>query len=257
MSPNNHAGASALAAIVTGGGSGIGQATTLRLLSTGYRVRAFDVDVEGLDRTATMADSPNLVTAVVDLANVSHLEQTVRSVLDDSGVPDLLVNNAGVGVAGTVGETSVADWDRTVAVNLSAVFHLCRLLVPPMVERGRGVIVNVASIGGLVGLGNRAAYCASKGGVIGLTRALAADHAGQGLRINAICPGTVETAWVDRIIEDAEDPEGARAAMAARQLDGRMGTAEEVASGIVFLASDDARFVNGSAFIMDGGLTAV
>lgn len=257
MSPKDQAGANTPYAIVTGGGSGIGQATTLRLLSAGYRVRAFDVNAEGLDRTATMADSPNLVTAVVDLADVSGLEEAIRSVLDDSGVPDLLVNNAGVGVAGTVGETSVADWDRTVAVNLSAVFHLCRLLVPPMVERGRGVIVNVASIGGLVGLGNRAAYCASKGGVVGLTRALAADHAGQGLRINAICPGTVETAWVDRIIKDAPDPEAARTSMAARQLDGRMGTPEEVAAGIVFLASDDARFVNGSAFVMDGGLTAV
>jgi NAD(P)-dependent dehydrogenase (short-subunit alcohol dehydrogenase family) len=168
-----------------------------------------------------------------------------------------LVNNAGVGVAGTVAQTSVADWDRTIAVNLTAVFHLCRLLVPPMVARGHGVIINVASIAGVVGLRNRAAYCASKSGVVGLTRALAADHAAQGLRVNAICPGTVETAWVDRIIAGSEDPEAQRAAMAARQLDGRMGTAEEVAAGILFLASPEARFVNGSALVMDGGLTAV
>ena len=218
---------------------------------------ALDRDATGLQQTAELA-SPGLVTpVVVDLAVVNATAAAVESVLATSGVPDLLVNNAGVGFAGTAAETSIADWDLTIAVNLSAVFHLCRLLVPPMLERGHGIIVNVASIAGIVGLRNRAAYCASKSGVVGLTRALAADHAGQGLRVNAICPGTVETAWVDRIIAGAEDPEAARAAMAARQLDGRMGTAEEVAAGISFLASPEARFVNGSAFVMDGGLSAV
>ena len=218
---------------------------------------ALDRDATGLQETAELA-SPGLVTpVVVDLAVVNATAAAVESVLATSGVPDLLVNNAGVGFAGTAAETSIADWDLTIAVNLSAVFHLCRLLVPPMLERGHGIIVNVASIAGIVGLRNRAAYCASKSGLVGLTRALAADHAGQGLRVNAICPGTVETAWVDRIIAGAEDPEAVRAAMAARQLDGRMGTPEEVAAGISFLASPEARFVNGTAFVMDGGLSAV
>lgn len=244
-------------ALVTGGGSGIGRETTVRLHESGFHVIALDRDEKGLMETVGSAASGRITPLVVDLAVLDGLKSAVASVVRDFGTPDLLVNNAGVGVAGSVGDTSVADWDRTIAVNLSAVFHMCRLLVPLMVERKSGVIINVASIAGVVGLRNRAAYCASKSGVVGLTRALAADHASQGLRVNAICPGTVETAWVDRIIADAEDPEAIRAAMAARQLDGRMGTPYEVASGILFLASPEARFVNGSAFIMDGGLTAV
>lgn len=243
-------------ALVTGAGSGIGRATAHRLVETGYDVVGLDRDEKGLAETVAAGDG-RVHPVVVDLTDVDSLESAVASVLAEHGLPDLLVNNAGVGVAGTVAETSALDWDRTIAVNLSAVFHLCRLFVPPMVERGHGVIVNVSSIAGIVGLRNRAAYCASKAGVVGLTRALAADHASQGLRVNAICPGTVETAWVDRIIAGAEDPEAVRAGMAARQLDGRMGTPEEVAAGIVFLASPEGRFVNGSAFVMDGGVTAV
>lgn len=244
-------------AVVTGAGSGIGRATTMRLTEDAYHVLALDRDPEGLDRTAEMSPSGRVTPITVDLSVVEAVETVIASLVDRYGVPDLLVNNAGVGVAGTVAETSAEDWNRTVAVNLSAVFHMCRLLVPLMLEQGRGVIVNVASVAGVVGLKNRAAYCASKAGVIGLTRALAADHAAGGLRVNAICPGTVETPWVDRIISGAEDPEAVRAGMAARQLDGRMGTPEEVAAGIAFLAGPDARFVNGTAFVMDGGLTAV
>jgi len=244
-------------AFVTGAGSGIGRATSLRLLEQGYRVAAFDVDESGLEETRGLGGSQHLSPVHVDLAVPKSLTDATKSAVDRLGVPDLLVNNAGVGVYGSAPQTTAQDWDRTIAVNLSAVFHLCSLLIPPMIDRGGGVIVNVASVAGLVGLTNRAAYCASKAGVVGLTRALAADHAADGLRVNAICPGTIETAWVDRIIAGAEDPEAARAAMAARQLDGRMGTAEEVAAGIVFLASPEARFVNGSAFVMDGGLTAV
>lgn len=246
-----------LTAVVTGAGSGIGRATTVRLAEDGYQVVALDRDHEGVLKTIEMSPADRVLPTIVDLSDVEALETAVVSLLERSGAPDLLVNNAGVGVAGTVAETSVEDWNRTVAVNLSAVFHMCRLLIPPMLEQGQGIVVNVASVAGIVGLKNRAAYCASKAGVIGLTRALAADHASSGLRVNAICPGTVETPWVDRIISGFEDPEAVRAGMAARQLDGRMGTPEDVAGGIAFLAGPEARFVNGTTFVMDGGLTAV
>jgi NAD(P)-dependent dehydrogenase (short-subunit alcohol dehydrogenase family) len=126
-----------------------------------------------------------------------------------------------------------------------------------MLEAGHGLIVNVSSIAGIVGLRNRAAYCASKHGVIGLTRAIAADYAHEGIRCNAICPGTVDTEWIGKILADADDPESTRRAMEQRQLDGRMGSPDEVAAGIAFLASADGRFVNGAAFVMDGGMTAV
>lgn len=142
-----------------------------------------------------------------------------------------LVNVAGVGVAAPLADT--AD------------------------SAGGGTVVNVASVAGIVGVKNRAAYCASKAGVIGLTRSIAADYAPAGIRANAICPGTVETEWVDKILASDPDPKAARAAMEARQLDGRMGTPEEVAAGIAFLAGHDGRFVNGSAFVMDGGMTAI
>jgi NAD(P)-dependent dehydrogenase (short-subunit alcohol dehydrogenase family) len=171
--------------------------------------------------------------------------------------PDVLVNNAGIGVAATILETSTDDWDRTIDVNLTAMFHTCKAVLPGMLAAGEGRIVNVSSIAGVIGLRNRVAYCASKAGVIGLTRALAADFADQGLRVNAICPGTVATEWIGKILANAEDPEATRKQMEQRQLDNRMGSPEEVANGIAFLVSDEARFVNGSAFMMDGGVTAV
>ncbi len=244
-------------AIVTGAGSGIGRATSHRLVAEGYRVCGLDIDEAGLARTADTAPSGQFTVRVVDLTDVAALEAVLAEVVVEEGVPDLLVNNAGVGVAATTPETSVADWERTIGVNLGGVFHTCRVVLPHMVARGEGVIVNVSSVAGIVGVRRRAAYCASKAGVIGLTRAIAADHAAEGIRVNAVCPGTVDTEWIGKILASAPDPDAARAAMEARQLDGRMGSPEEVAAGIAFLASPEARFVNGSALIMDGGMTAV
>jgi NAD(P)-dependent dehydrogenase (short-subunit alcohol dehydrogenase family) len=218
-----------------------------------------DIDSEGLAETVLAVRDLTSQVKVwkCDLQQPERIAMTLEEAYDELGGPRLLVNVAGVGVAATIVETDVRDWDRLVSINLSAIFHTCRLTIPRMIASGGGVIVNVSSVGGLVGLSQRAAYCATKAGVLGLTRAIAADHAQQGIRANAICPGTVATEWIERILEGMPDPESSRRAMAARQLDGRMGTPEEVAAGVVFLASNDARFVNGSAFVMDGGMTAV
>ncbi|MEX0873683.1 MAG: SDR family NAD(P)-dependent oxidoreductase [Actinomycetota bacterium] len=246
-------------AIVTGAASGIGFATAGRLGADGWPLALVDVDEDRLlakERELT-ASGVEVRSYAFDLLEAESFGDVVDRVARDIGPCSLLVNDAGVGVAATLLETKPEDWDRITAVNLTAMFHTCRAVLPAMLEARHGLIVNVSSIAGVVGLRNRAAYCASKHGVIGLTRAIAADYAHEGIRCNAICPGTVDTEWIAKILADADDPESTRRAMEQRQLDGRMGSPDEVAAGIAFLASDDGRFVNGAAFVMDGGMTAV
>jgi NAD(P)-dependent dehydrogenase (short-subunit alcohol dehydrogenase family) len=242
-------------ALVTGAASGIGRAVALRLAEDGYQLVVVDRDEDGLRTLAAELPEPPAVV-VTDLARLEPALDAVRAAVGEQAV-DLLVNCAGLGWAADVTETSLAQWDTTIAVNLTATFGMCQLVLPGMLARGTGVIVNIASAGALVGLKRRAAYCASKAGILGLTRAIAADHAEQGIRVNAVCPGTVDSPWIGRILEGDPDPESTRARMEQRQLDGRMGTPEEVAEWIAFVASDKGRFMNGAALVIDGGLTAV
>lgn len=246
-------------AVVTGAASGIGFATAVRLAADGYQVAATDVDAQGLARLAPAIDDRGGVPALTrafDIRDAAAFTALLDDAETDFGAPRALVNVAGVGVAAAAADTADADWELVIGINLTATFQTCRAVLPRMTGSG-GVIANVGSVAGLVGVGNRAAYCASKGGVIALTRSIAADYARFGVRANAICPGTVDSEWIGKILADAPDPVATRATMEARQLDGRMGSPEEVAGGIAFLVSDDARFVNGSAFVMDGGMTAV
>ncbi|HZU74862.1 MAG TPA: SDR family oxidoreductase [Acidimicrobiales bacterium] len=246
---------SARRALVTGAASGIGRATARRLAADGYRLAVVDRDAAGLDRLVRSV--PEALSEVVDLTDRPGLESAVARICSAWDGIDLLVNNAGIGFAATTVGTDPEQWDATLSVNLTAPFLACRAVLPVMIAGGGGVIVNVASVAAVVGVRNRAAYCASKAGLVGLTRAIAVDHAHQGIRANAICPGTVATEWIDKILANSTDPDADRRAMEQRQLDGRMGSPEEVASGIAFLASEDARFVNGSVFVMDGGMSAV
>jgi NAD(P)-dependent dehydrogenase (short-subunit alcohol dehydrogenase family) len=239
---------------VTGAASGIGLATTKRFASGGDTVVMVDVDAARLASEATTLGMPS---AVVDLRDPGAIETGFAAIAAAHGPVEVLVNNAGVGVAADLLTTTWDDWVRLFDVNVHAMFHTCRAVLPSMLDAGAGIIVNTASVAGLLGIRDRAAYCTTKAAVIGLTRALTADYAPRGIRANAVCPGTVETEWIGKILATADDPVERRRAMEQRQLDGRMGSPDEVAAAIWFLASPEGRFANGSAMVIDGGWSAV
>ena len=245
--------------LITGAGSGIGRASALELARRGWSVIVTDLDADGARRTTlrVTAAGGTAEHAELDVTDARAVDAVVADVVARHGRLDAVVTSAGIGVAAPLAETDDDAWRRVLAVNLDGTFHVVRAALGPMLAAGAGRIVTISSVAGLVGLRQRAVYCASKAAVIGLTRSIAADYAERGIRANTICPGTVETEWIGKILAGAADPDATRRAMEARQLDGRMGRPEEVAAGIAFLLDDDARFVNGSAFVMDGGLTAV
>lgn len=246
-------------AVVTGAASGIGRAIARHLAREGYAIAMMDVNETGLEAVRAWIETDGGVAHAfaADLCDPLAVGAVAREIAVRVGSPHVLVNVAGVGVAATVLETSDEDWNRVLSVNLTGPFLTIRAFLPLMLDRGSGVIVNIASVGGQVGIARRAAYCASKAGLVGLTRAVAVDHAREGVRSVAICPGTVETEWIGKILADSPDPDAARRAMADRQLDGRMGTPEEVAAAVAFVASDQGRFINGAALVIDGGMTAI
>ena len=167
-----------------------------------------------------------------------------------------MVNNAGIGVAGTTLETGEDDWYRVMDVNLKGTFLGMKYAIPAIRESGGGSVINISSIAALVGIPDRAAYSAAKGGILALTRAAAIDHVEEGVRVNCIAPGTVDTPWISRITAGYDDPEEARARMQARQPHGRFVTPEEIAAMAAYLASDESASVVGACMIVDGGMTA-
>jgi len=245
-------------ALVTGAGSGIGEAIARQFLAAGATVWAVDRDTAALAALAASAGAGDrLLTAPADLADPASCRRLADMVhaRHPQGL-DVLVNNAGIGAVGTVLTTPIDDLDRLYAVNVRAVYLLSQLFVPPMVARRRGSVINLASIGGVVGLRDRAAYCTTKFAVVGLTKSMALDHATDQVRVNCICPGRVETPFVAARIKEYPDPDKAYREMSATQPIGRMARPEEIAAAAVYLADDDSASVTGSAFIIDGGLSA-
>jgi NAD(P)-dependent dehydrogenase (short-subunit alcohol dehydrogenase family) len=240
-------------AVVTGAGSGIGRATALDLAARSALVLAADLNPDAAAETARLAGG-GAASCPVDVRD----EGSVVAMLDAAAAAfgdrlDVLCNIAGIGSTTDTPGTTVEVWDDVFAVNARGVFLGCKHAIPRMTAQGGGAIVNMASVAGVVGLRNRAAYCASKGAVVALTRALAIDHVDAGVRVNCVCPGTVDSPWVRRLVEDAGE---SMDALVARQPMGRLGTPEEVARCVVYLASDDAAFMTGSAVVLDGGLSA-
>lgn len=240
--------------VITGAASGIGLATSRRFATGGDTVVMLDIDS---DRLAVEAAALTSTSYTVDLCDAESIAATFTAIETDVGCVDVLVNNAGIGVAADLLSSTWLDWQRTFDVNVHSMFHTCRAVLASMLERGGGIIVNTASVAGLVGIRDRAAYCTSKAAVIGFTRSLTADYAHRGIRANAVCPGTVATEWIGKILATADDPVAKRLSMEQRQLDGQMGSPEEVAAAIWFLASPDGRFANGSSMVIDGGWTAM
>jgi NAD(P)-dependent dehydrogenase (short-subunit alcohol dehydrogenase family) len=232
-------------ALVTGAGSGIGEAVARGLHAEGADVVL--ADAVG-DRVEAIAGQLGERARALTL-DVRDEDQVAGAV----GGLDVLANVAGIGSTTNAPETPLEVWEDVFAVNARGTFLCCKHAIPSMIERGGGAIVNMASIAGMVGLPNRAAYSASKGAVISLTRALAIDHVRQGVRVNAVCPGTVDSPWVRRLVDDVGE---SMDALRARQPMGRLGTTDEIARAVLYLASDDAAFVTGSALVIDGGLTA-
>jgi 2-keto-3-deoxy-L-fuconate dehydrogenase len=234
-------------AIVTGAASGIGAALTAALAEAGAEVTAFD---RQLPRPGEAPQG--VVFHRVDVSDESEVAALVTEVAVGHRITDLF-NIAGVGSTTTAPETDVEDWDRVFAVNARGTFLLCKHVIPLLIAGGGGSVINMGSVAGLVGLRGRAAYCASKGAVIALTRALAVDHVADGVRVNCVCPGTVDSPWVRRLVEDAGE---SLDALRARQPMGRLGTPEEIAAAAMYLAGDGAAFATGTVLTIDGGLTA-
>jgi len=234
-------------AFVTGAGSGIGEAVARALHAEGAHVTL--ADVAG-DRAQAIADELGEGRADARALDVRD-ETAVRDALPAE--LDVLANIAGIGSTTTAPDTPLDVWEDVFAVNARGTFLTCKHALPAMIARRSGNIVNMASIAGVVGLRNRAAYCASKGAVVALTRALAIDHVGDGVRVNAVAPGTVGSPWVQRLVSEAgESLDDLR----ARQPMGRLGEPDEIAEAVLYLASDAAAFVTGSILTIDGGLTA-
>lgn len=245
-------------AVITGAAAGIGLAIARSFGREGAKLGLIDRDAAGLDRVqaALRGEGVDVVACCADVADPDAVAAAFDRIVEHAGgVLHALVNNAGIAEFAAVEETPLKLWQRTLAVNVTGTFLCSRAAIPRMKLAG-GAIVNMASIAGTVGIPRMAAYCASKGAVIALTRQMAVDYAAAGIRVNCLCPGRIAGTELDRQIRDIDSDDVTAAKMACYPL-GRFGTPEEIAAAALFLASDEASFVTGTAFCIDGGMTAL
>jgi NAD(P)-dependent dehydrogenase (short-subunit alcohol dehydrogenase family) len=237
-----------LKAIVTGGGSGIGLAVARRLAEHGADVAVFDLDPSG---------AQPLHGFQVDVGDDAGVRSAVLAAAERLGGIDILVNNAGIGAAGTVEDNPDDQWHQVLDVNVLGIVRTSRAALPYLRDSEHAAIVNICSIAATAGLPQRALYSASKGAVLSLTLAMAADHVREGIRVNCVNPGTADTPWVARLLAAAPDPDAERAALNARQPIGRLVTADEVAAAVTYLAGPAAGSVTGTALAVDGGMAGL
>lgn len=238
-----------LVALVTGAASGIGAATVDSLEEAGARVGALDIEeASGRD---------GVLPLVADVTDGTSIDAAVQQVVGEFGRLDVLVNVAGIGAAGTIEDNSDDEWRQVFDVNVLGMVRTARAALPHLRRAEHPAVVNVSSVAAIAGLPQRALYSASKGAVLSLTLAMAADLVDEGIRVNCICPGTADTPWVGRLLDAAPDPDAERAALEARQPMGRLGSAQEIAAGILFLAAPTSSFVTGTALEVDGGMAGL
>jgi 2-keto-3-deoxy-L-fuconate dehydrogenase len=236
-------------ALITAAGAGIGRATALAFAKEGAKVLATDINADALASLA--GEHASITTRTLDVTDAGQ----IQALVNDSGPFDVLFNCAGYVHAGTILDTDDASWRRSFAINVDSMFHLCKAVLPSMLERGKGSIINMSSVASSIkGVPNRFAYTATKAAVIGLTRSIAADYVTRGVRCNAICPGTVKTPSLgDRVRALAGDEDSNWRSFVQRQPMGRLGEPEEIAALALYLASDESSFTTGTVHVIDGG----
>ena len=245
-------------AIITGAGSGIGRNTALLFSKEGAKVVVADIDEKEGERTVSMVKEMDgsAICITTDVSNSSQVQKLVKATLDTYSRLDILINVAGIFTEGDVIHTSEDSWTHIIGVNLFGIFLCMKYCIPEMVKIGGGSVVNIASEAGLVGIANQVAYNVSKSGVIALTRSAAVDFATKNVRVNCICPGRVLTPLVEKVIKNSKDPEETRRVLSEDRPLQRMGNPDEIAAGILFLASDESKYTIGTVLSIDGGYTA-
>lgn len=238
-----------LVAVITGAASGIGAATATELLSRGATVAILDRDVSGA--------TPDALAIACDIADPAAVKVAVSRVADELGGIDIVINNAGIGASGTVADNDDAEWARVLDVNITGMARVVREALPHLERSRNAAVVNMSSAVAYVGVRNRALYSASKAAVVGLTLGMAADHVRDGIRVNAVAPGTAETPWIGRLLQESDDPDAAAESLRQRQPIGRLVSPVEVARALAYLASPLSGSTTGEILRVDGGMSSL